>query len=315
VGYFVTPTVARHFQITWSVNAKSGLYYYGFRYLDPVTGRWPSRDPIAERGGLNLYGFVGNNGVNQWDRLGLATVSVGDDLHVLTGEVRVVLIYGPDFATEGRNANANDDPGSLGNLPPRIGLAQVYGIPVDTRLFTGPHAFGLRTDELNVLLDRFKSNWEEKTQKKCCINFRGATFQSSEANPMTAKRARDLVEKWSNASRVGFLGLMAHGVEDGAGDGETGLIFALTPAQGQSLQPYHDGPWGRTYPVSAVVPANLEGGLRVLACNDAEMPDKANGVEIIKLGKNRMGENYGGRMNVKVREYVEKQCEACSSNN
>ena len=36
------------------------LHYYGFRYLDPVTGRWPSRDPIGERGGRNLYGFVGN---------------------------------------------------------------------------------------------------------------------------------------------------------------------------------------------------------------------------------------------------------------
>ena len=45
---------------------------YGFRYLDPVTGRWVSKDPIAEKGGLNLYGFVGNNGVNQWDIIGLS---------------------------------------------------------------------------------------------------------------------------------------------------------------------------------------------------------------------------------------------------
>ena len=28
---------------------------------------WPSRDPIGELGGLNLYGFVGNDGVNRWD--------------------------------------------------------------------------------------------------------------------------------------------------------------------------------------------------------------------------------------------------------
>ena len=32
---------------------------------------WPSRDPIGERGGVNLYGFVGNDGVNRWDYLGL----------------------------------------------------------------------------------------------------------------------------------------------------------------------------------------------------------------------------------------------------
>ena len=53
----------------------SGVLYYGYRYYDPVTGRWPSRDPIEESGGNNLYVFVGNNGVNQWDLLGLAWVT------------------------------------------------------------------------------------------------------------------------------------------------------------------------------------------------------------------------------------------------
>ena len=44
--------------------------YYGYRFYDPVMGRWPSRDPIGERGGMNLYGFVGNDGVNWFDLLG-----------------------------------------------------------------------------------------------------------------------------------------------------------------------------------------------------------------------------------------------------
>lgn len=51
----------------------SGMFFYGFRYYDPVTGRWPSRDPIGENGGLNLYGMVGNDPVNRWDYLGLLT--------------------------------------------------------------------------------------------------------------------------------------------------------------------------------------------------------------------------------------------------
>lgn len=38
--------------------------YYGFRYYVPETGRWLNRDPIEEAGGLNLYGVVGNDGVN-----------------------------------------------------------------------------------------------------------------------------------------------------------------------------------------------------------------------------------------------------------
>ena len=55
-------------------DAETGLLYYGFRYYDPVTGRWLSRDPIGENGGLNLYGMVGNSPVNLWDYLGLASV-------------------------------------------------------------------------------------------------------------------------------------------------------------------------------------------------------------------------------------------------
>ena len=52
-------------------DAETGFYYYGYRYYDPETGRWPSKDPIGEGGGMNLYGFVGNDGVNQRDLFGL----------------------------------------------------------------------------------------------------------------------------------------------------------------------------------------------------------------------------------------------------
>jgi RHS repeat-associated protein len=54
-------------------DAETGLNYYGLRYYEPSTGRWLSRDPIEEQGGLNLYAFVANNGVNQFDPFGLMT--------------------------------------------------------------------------------------------------------------------------------------------------------------------------------------------------------------------------------------------------
>jgi RHS repeat-associated protein len=47
------------------------VFYYGFRYYDAETGRWPNRDPIEESGGYNLYAFVRNDGLNQFDVLGL----------------------------------------------------------------------------------------------------------------------------------------------------------------------------------------------------------------------------------------------------
>jgi RHS repeat-associated protein len=50
---------------------ETGLYYYGYRYYDPMTGRWPSRDPIEENGGINLYGFSRNNPLSWYDYIGL----------------------------------------------------------------------------------------------------------------------------------------------------------------------------------------------------------------------------------------------------
>gem|GEM_PF-1503127 len=50
---------------------ETGLYYYGYRYYNPDQGRWINRDPIEEEGGLNLYAFVGNEPVGNWDWLGL----------------------------------------------------------------------------------------------------------------------------------------------------------------------------------------------------------------------------------------------------
>jgi RHS repeat-associated protein len=53
---------------------ETSLLYYGYRYYNPSTGRWMSRDPIEEEGGVNLYGFVINNPVNQVDLLGHAVI-------------------------------------------------------------------------------------------------------------------------------------------------------------------------------------------------------------------------------------------------
>ena len=49
---------------------ETALYYYGYRYYNPETSRWLSRDPIEEAGGNNLYAFINNDAVNRWDYLG-----------------------------------------------------------------------------------------------------------------------------------------------------------------------------------------------------------------------------------------------------
>jgi RHS repeat-associated protein len=61
------------------LDLESGYYNYGYRYYSPELGRWLSRDPIGERGGVNLYAMAGNDAVNNHDYLGLTEKCEGPD--------------------------------------------------------------------------------------------------------------------------------------------------------------------------------------------------------------------------------------------
>ena len=91
-----------------------GLVCYTFRPYNPLDGRFLSRDPIEERDGLNLYGFVGNDPVNRWDALGLAFVEhLGADAVKLSPRIMPA-----DYFTGPKLKNKD------GNLPK---LGEVWG--------------------------------------------------------------------------------------------------------------------------------------------------------------------------------------------
>lgn len=58
-----------------SRRARRSVPVYAYRYYDPVTGRWLSRDPIEESGGDNLYHMLFNNTLNWVDILGLSPLA------------------------------------------------------------------------------------------------------------------------------------------------------------------------------------------------------------------------------------------------
>jgi RHS repeat-associated protein len=51
---------------------ESDMLYYGYRFYNPSTGRWLSRDPAAEAGGIGLYTLLANSPIGATDFLGLA---------------------------------------------------------------------------------------------------------------------------------------------------------------------------------------------------------------------------------------------------
>jgi RHS repeat-associated protein len=52
-------------------HAASDIVLAPYRGYDPATAKWLSRDPIEEEGGINLYGYVGNEPTGAIDPLGL----------------------------------------------------------------------------------------------------------------------------------------------------------------------------------------------------------------------------------------------------
>ncbi len=91
----------------WGYNAQSGYYTDAetglilctHRYYDPTQGRWLNRDPIGYAGGVNLYGYVGNNPTNYGDANGLYGVQFGNGPNIGSGEP--TLIFTGDGAAEG----------------------------------------------------------------------------------------------------------------------------------------------------------------------------------------------------------------------
>jgi len=53
-------------------DAETGLYYYRARYYNPTLGRFLQTDPIGYEGGMNMFGYCGNNATNSVDPYGLA---------------------------------------------------------------------------------------------------------------------------------------------------------------------------------------------------------------------------------------------------
>jgi len=104
----------------------SGVRYYGRRYYDPKDGRFVGRDPLQEKGGMNLYAFVANNTVNTWDYLGMHAEDMVHNFHEKRGRSRSEF----DNVTTEIRSYAPD----MGALLSGIGVTDYSGSPTIGKL-------------------------------------------------------------------------------------------------------------------------------------------------------------------------------------
>lgn len=124
-----------------ATKSASGVRYYGLRYYSPSLGRFVNKDPIEEQGGINLYAFCANNGVNHWDYLGNAL----DKIHSTHSAWVTVIEYHahPDDAKGGDSSN-NDNWGRTdgggeyggGEVTSRDAQGNVMSVTVNGRTYT-----------------------------------------------------------------------------------------------------------------------------------------------------------------------------------
>jgi RHS repeat-associated protein len=83
-GQPVTPITSVFGYAGQRFDPTTNLVYDGARFYSPAQGRFYSPDPIGYAGGNNLYGYVGNDPLNNTDPSGLAAQQVGSSQWNLT---------------------------------------------------------------------------------------------------------------------------------------------------------------------------------------------------------------------------------------
>ena len=261
---------------------ETGLCYYGYRYYQPTTGRWLSRDPIAEDGGTHLYGFVENRPTEENDVLGLVTrtivVASGPDIARVGGE--------PYFAYNFGGVADNKEVAAwvvkeLGYLPPGLALTKT-GSPMT---------------EQALSLWRNQVVQEQKDKGEPCCHEVTFAYRLT----LTAADAKAHLSGTGDAFMLFAHGGAAHAKNTSSGSGETGLYFEIRK------------PPRVTYPVSAahllslIVPDIKS--LQVGSCRDAGLPKRVGdvGIDVLTV-KPTMGLNYGSDFSQKVKDKVKELC-------
>ena len=175
---------------------ETGLVYYGYRYYDAMLGRWLSRDPIAEQGGVNIYGMVENDNVDGVDVLGLSEKK----------QKKIYMLTGLDGASTDLNTTGGNFSQSLESE-----IVGIFGyLPATVRAIKEKVYFSktLGPHWSNDLIKLAEREFEAEFKKPCCskISFEYGNFDDK-------KTLVDGLKKSSDRKEYVDTILFAHGKE------------------------------------------------------------------------------------------------------
>lgn len=163
--------------------------YYGYRWYDPLTGRWPSRDPIEEEGGWNTYGFVGNDAVDNIDVLGNQTLGASFSLDQIVDMLDSYNKPGPyakgDGAPFGRSHNF---PKALRHAVLFNAVCHSCGAENPTILDHNP----------GISLDPTRKSFKIFPHCSCCSNIQARLNRYNSTNDRLVSSALDVRNSWRN---------------------------------------------------------------------------------------------------------------------
>ena len=105
------------------MDAETGLYYFGYRFYEPASVKWLTRDPKGEEGGYNLTAAFDCDPINKYDGLGLAPGNTWDPRSYATVHKQLW----DDFASGAALDQANAAIWSYGKILAGVGQAIIGG--------------------------------------------------------------------------------------------------------------------------------------------------------------------------------------------
>jgi RHS repeat-associated protein len=212
------------------LDAETGLYYYGARYLDPKTSRWLSGDPAlgeyvpqAGKGGnglpgtggvyntvnLHAYHYAGNNPVKYTDPDGRNSIWEIDEENKKI-EIKIPVKFSEGTTKEQKRAfsKAAKEWGGTYRLPGGFGRQ-------DGNIHGSEKYYGIRFTVIETKKDSYE-NMEVNT-----VTFSPESYSEKEGRISNVQGGKDMtVYKDSNGSSGDFVNLLKHeithllGIED-----------------------------------------------------------------------------------------------------